>query len=158
MIRVRFPVTTLLRHDLPRKYEKLNESQSVISIVKMQGTKRSLEEEHQGIKFAKSTQTEEEEYEDLLGYCRTWNVKTVDQFWRKWIGHPKARSRLDIFGEVASYQSREASYLEAQVRWVLTMWWHTKKAEEALGKNFENLCEAVRYLEKEKIIERQDNI
>ena len=51
----------------------------------------------------KVIQTDNEECEDLLGYCRAWNVQTVDQFWQKWIGHPKKRARLDIFDELASY-------------------------------------------------------
>ena len=106
----------------------------------------------------KSTKTGDEEYEDLLGYCRVWDIKNNEQFWQKWIAHPKERVRLDIFDELAMYQSREAYCLEA-ISWMLTMWLHAKKVEEEeQHRQFETLCEAVRYLGKEKIIPLQHNI
>ena len=101
---------------------------------------------------------ENEEYEDLLGYCRAWQIENRDQFWQKWIGHPQERDRLAIFGELAGYQSREAYTLEDQVRWVVQMWRHIQKIEAQRTPPFSSLCEAVRYLEREKIIPLQDNI
>ena len=65
---------------------------------------------------------------------------------------------MDIFGELASYQSREAYTLEQQVNWVVNMGWHAKKIEDQRQSPFASLCEAVRYLEREKIITLQDNI
>ena len=65
---------------------------------------------------------------------------------------------MDIFGELASYQSREAYTLEQQVNWVVNMWRHIQKIEDQRPRPFASLCEAVRYLEREKIITLQDNI
>ena len=65
---------------------------------------------------------------------------------------------MDIFGELASYQSREAYTLEQQVNWVVNMWRHIQKIEDQRPAPFVSLCEAVRYLEREKIIALQDNI
>ena len=100
----------------------------------------------------------EPEQEDLLGYCRDWKNENAEQFWKRWIVHPQQRIRMVIFGELASYQSREAYTLEQQVNWVVNMWLHTQKSEDQRQKPFVRLCEAVRYLEQEKIIALQDNI
>ena len=56
-------------------------------------------------------------------------VENRDQFWKRWLVHPQPSLRLAIFGELASYQSREAYTLEDQVRWVVHMWRHIKKIE-----------------------------
>ena len=104
------------------------------------------------------TKEELEEQEDLLGYCHAWKIENSEQFWERWIAHPHERKRMDIFGELASYQSREAYTLEQQVNWVVNMWWHAKKIEDQRQKPFASLCEAVRYLEREKIIALQDNL
>ena len=117
--------------------------------------KRTIKQEED--KSVKRVCNEEEEYVDLLGYCRAWNIETLEQFWHKWIAHPQERVRLSIFGELAMYQSREAEDVEDQVRWVFKMWLHVKKVEERHAR-FKTLEEAVRYLEKEKIISLQDNI
>ena len=101
---------------------------------------------------------ENEEYEDLLGYCRAWKIENRDQFWQKWIGHPKEQVHLAIFGELASYQSRETYTLEQQVHWVVHMWRHIQQIEHQRAQPFSSLCKAVRYLEREKIIPLQDNI
>ena len=100
----------------------------------------------------------EPEQEDLLGYCRDWKNENAEQFWKRWIVHPQQRIRMDIFGELASYQSREAYTLEQQVNWVVNMWRHIQKIEDQRPAPFVSLCEAVRYLEREKIIALQDNI
>ena len=65
---------------------------------------------------------------------------------------------MDIFGELASYQSREAYTLEQQMNWRGNIWQHTQKIEDQRQAPFASLCEAVRYLEREKIIALQDNI
>ena len=117
-------------------------------------SKRTAEEDENPVK-----KVCEEDYEDLLAHCRAWKVKTVEEFWQNWIGHPKARTRVDIFGELAMYQFWPFPFcLESQIRWVVRMWLHAQEAEEGRGKNFESLEEAVRYLEKENIIEKQYNI
>ena len=54
----------------------------------------------------------ETEQEDLLGYCRAWKIENTEQFWKRWLVHPHPRISMDIFGELASYQSREAYTLE----------------------------------------------
>ena len=71
----------------------------------------------------------ETEQDDVLGYCRAWKIENAEQFWKRWIAHPHPRIRMDIFGELASYQSREAYTLEQQVNWVVNM---ARKVERPL--------------------------
>ena len=65
---------------------------------------------------------------------------------------PNERVRLAIFGELASYQSREAYTLEDKVRWVLTMWRHIQKIEDQQFVRGRTLSGT------RKIIPLQDNI
>ena len=80
---------------------------SVCEAVEVIGMKRDIQQDEEG-KTVKKVCNDEEQYEDLWGYCRAWNIETIEQFLQKWIVHPEGRVRLDIFGELASYQSCEA--------------------------------------------------